>query len=378
MMTSVTGKRGIGKTYLLAKELYQRSLDGFFTIANFSHIYANIDCSAEDPDFLFQLIREIGIFKERGYELVDLDPHFIHSGIFIAIDEAHLYFSADLYKRYQNDPEFLYILKFLAQARKTDVEIWYSTQDPAKVDINWRRYTEDYIRYVPCFPFNKKIDVLVQRRRREDGTLPAPYLRREIRYRIPLLREEHHDLDPNNPTFNYQMVTGHDGRIQMGPQSTLNGSRLVRSGWLDPFPYRLYNSNQMLAMKGDPLEKDFSRLLQFSYIPHTFSRERFPTFKRLFGITAKDSALPVRQKVSDRLLPQPPQPPEGGSPLSQPVELLNNLKYMNRHKNLYPMPTNEEFPKHGRGLRRLLFARSRSQSDEGQKVAPEAAAVTGQ
>jgi len=284
MMTSVSGKRGIGKTYQLARVAYNRSKQGFFIITNFAHLYANIDCSKDDPEVLYELIRQIGVFKERGYELCDLDPRFIHSGIFIAIDEAHLYFSADLFKRYQDQAHFQYILKFLSQARKADVEIWYSSQDPAKIDKNWRRYTEDWIRYVPVVNWYKKVPILVQRPRRSDGTMPAPFYRREIRYYLPLVWEEFHKLDVENPTFDYTMQKTPDDRWIQSPKSTLQSRHIIRSGWLNPFPYKLYDSNQMLAMQGDPTETEFAKLKEYGFIKHTFKPEKFPTFKNLLTL----------------------------------------------------------------------------------------------
>lgn len=338
-MTSVSGKRGIGKTYHLSKEAYKRYKQKFFIITNFTHLYAHIDCSKDDPGVLYDIIRELGVFKERGFELVDLDPRFIHSGVFIGIDEAHLYFSADLYKRYQDDEQFQYVLKFLAQARKSDVEIWYSSQDPAKIDKNWRRYTEDWIRYVPVIPLYKKKNILVQRSRRKDGTIPLPYYRREIRYPIPLIWEEHHKLDHENPVFDYSMMRGEDGRYHLSPHSTLMGRKIVRSGWLDPFPYKLYDSYQMLAMQGDPQEKDFEKLLKFGYIEHTFQKENFPTFKNIVKAKRKDSDLPVRY-IRDRIsLPEP----EGSvfaseNQLKQPIEFLDDLAFFNHLKKSSSVP----------------------------------------
>jgi hypothetical protein len=334
MMTSVTGKRGIGKTYLLAKELYKRSQSSFFCISNFSHVYTNIDCSKEEPEYLYDIITEIGIFKERGYQMVDLDPRFIHSGVFIAIDEAHLYFSADLFSRYKSDPKFIYLLKFLAQARKTDVEIWYSTQDPAKVDINFRRYTEDYIRYVPIIPFYRKKDIWVQRPPRDDGTTPLPYLQREIRYPLPILWEEHHKLDASNPVFNYAMIGTENGSYEHGVRSTMQDRRMVLSGWMDPFPYKLYDSNQMLAMKGDPEEKDFRHILNFGFQDHTMKREKYPTFKKLIRMKRSDEEPPKRIILKDRKLPLPPKNLDHSKAvLRQPMEFLDAISFFNKKQS---------------------------------------------
>lgn len=340
MMTSVSGKRGIGKTYQLARVGYEKSKQGFFFISNFAHLYANIDCSKEDPEILYEIIRQIGVFKERGYELCDLDPRFTHSGIFIAIDEAHLYFSADLFKRYQEQAHFQYILKFLSQARKADVEIWYSSQDPAKIDKNWRRYTEDWIRYVPVIPIYVKKNILVQRPRRVDGTMPLPFFRREVRYPIPLVWEEHHKLDLDNPTFDYSMVQTPDGGYTLSPKATLQHRHIIRSGWMNPFPYRLYDSNQMLAMQGDPDSDDFGYIKKYGYIEHTFGYERFPTIKRLLGIKRKDQDLPVRRHRVGFELPAASSAAANKQVLSQPVEFLDDLKFFNKGK-IWQVPDKE-------------------------------------
>lgn len=333
MMISVSGKRGIGKTYHLAKVMYRRYRQNFFIISNFTHLYSHIDCSKESPEILYEIIKELGIFKERGYELCDLDPRFTHSGVFIGIDEAHLYFSADLFKRYQADASFQYILKFLAQARKSDVEIWYSVQDPAKIDKNWRRYTESYIRYVPVIPWYVKKNILIKRPKRPDGTEPLPYYRREIRYPIPLVWEEHHQLDQENPVFDYSMMKMPDGSMRLSPFSTLKERKLVRAGWMDTFPYKLYDSYQMLAMQGDPQEKDFRHLTGFSYIEHTMQKETFPTIKGILHLPRRDAVPPTRYVRKDLRLPEPLGAVERSqNVLKQPVEFLDDLHYFNRLK----------------------------------------------
>src|SRR5690606_9280265 len=134
------------------------SKQGYFIITNFSHVCSNIDCSREDPDVFYELLKELMLFKDSGYEMVDLFPTFKHTGVFIAIDEAHLYFSSDMYKRY-SQPKFQYIIKLLAQARKADIEIELSVQVPDKIDINWRRYIEEYINYKPMIPWRIKVPV---------------------------------------------------------------------------------------------------------------------------------------------------------------------------------------------------------------------------
>jgi len=331
MMISVSGKRGIGKTYMLSKKVYERYQQGFFTITNFTHVYANVDCSKENPEVLYEIIRQLGIFKDRGYELCDLDPRFRHSGVFIAIDEAHLYFSADLFKRYQTDERFQDVLKFLAQARKADVEIWYSTQDPAKIDKNWRRYTEEYIRYVPVIPFSYKKMVLQQRETTANGVKLPPYYRREVRYLLPLVWEEHHKLDTENPVFDYSTISTPDGSIQLSPKATLQDRFLVRSGWLDPFPYKLYDSYQMLAMRTSNNEEDFDHLTKYGFVDHTFKRERFPTLKPLLGIKRNDQEVPKRFIRNEVSLPDVSVRELGDTKgIKQPIEFLDDLAFINK------------------------------------------------
>lgn len=330
MMVSVSGKRGVGKTYMLSKKLYERYQEGFLCISNFSHVYSHIDCSQEDPKVLLDIITELGEFKDRGYELVDLDPRFEHSGVFIAIDEAHLLFSADLVKRYQSEPELQGLIRFMAQARKADIEIWYSTQDPAKVDKNFRRYTEDYIRYVPVIPYYTHKDVLQQRPTTASGYVPPPYYRREIRYPFPLFWEEHHTLDNENPVFNYSMVPGRFGDT-MSEKSTLDDRHLVRAGWMDPFPYKLYDSYQLINMLHTEIPSEFENLKGYAYIPHEMKREKFPTFKRWLGMTPND------EKVSKRYMREKIELPDlalsqrsNTNKIKQPIEFLDDLAFYNQ------------------------------------------------
>jgi hypothetical protein len=323
MMTSVSGKRGIGKTYHLSKEIYQRYLEGYFIITNFSHIYSNIDASDLSPDDFYHLLREVLLFKDLGYEVSDLFPDFQHTGIFIGIDEGHLYFSADMYKRYQEEEGFQDIIRILAQARKLDIEIWYTTQDPSKIDKNWRRYTEDWVRYTPFLSMSYK--KLLRHPSK-------PIFRRELRYPVPLVWEEWHDLDHVNPVFDYSTVTDTDGFKFLSTKSTLVKRRLKTSGWLDPFPYHLYDSNQVLAIKKAVQGMEFNHLKDFGVIPHVTRPERFPTFKKLLGMT------PNYMKVSPRLifrkleLPAPAEEVYRRNVLKQPKEFIDDLKLLNKKR----------------------------------------------
>ena len=173
MMTAVFGDRGVGKTFILAKECYKRYKQGYLVVTNFDFVYSHINYANRSPEEFYKVLAEILTFKERGLETWLLFGGFKHTGIFIAIDEGHLFFSADLWKRYQSEPVFQDVIRVLAQARKLDIEIWYTTQDPSKIDKNWRRYTEDWIRFRPVFPFRRKI--LIKHPK-------YPIYTREIRY----------------------------------------------------------------------------------------------------------------------------------------------------------------------------------------------------
>jgi len=284
MMTSVSGRRGIGKTYHLSKEVYRRYKQNFLIITNFSHIYSNIDCSYMTPDDFIELLIQLLVFKDRGYELNDLFPSFQHSGVFIAIDEGHLYFSADLYKRYQSNASFQNIIKLLAQARKQDIEIWYTCQTPDKIDKNWRRYTDDYILYKPVIPFRSKIRIPHKTK---------PIYRNEVRYWIPILWEEHHELQAEDPTFNSSFIE-RDGSIVLSPQSTLRTRSLVLSGWMNPYPYTLYNSNQVVATRTNN-EADFHNLLELGVVNGKYGPNHFPTFKKALGFPTME--IPTRIRV---------------------------------------------------------------------------------
>lgn len=317
MMTSLSGKRGIGKTYHLAKECYERYKQGYFIITNFSFVYSNIDASSLTPDEFYQLLREVLLFKDAGYEVSDLFPEFKHTGIFIAIDEGHLYFSADMYKRYQDDEDFQDIIRILAQARKMDIEIFYTTQDPSKVDKNWRRYTEDWLRFTPVLNWSYK--KLIPHESKQ-------IYRREVRYILPLVWQEVHELDHANPVFNYAVVKDENGFSSWSKLSTIRGRSMVRSGWMDPFPYKLYDSNQILALKQKSMDADFKYLKELAVVPHFMRPDKFPTIRRLLGGIPFDERMPPRMKIRDLTLPLAPGRSMSHKVLRQPVDFIDDLK----------------------------------------------------
>jgi len=279
-MTAVCGRRGVGKTYQLAKELYKRSQRGAFCISNFYHVYSNLDCSRMSPDEFYETLVEVLLFKDSGYEMYDLHPKFKTSEVFVAIDEGGLYFSADLYRRYQSNPKFQAVLKLLAQARKQDVEIWYSVQTPDKIDKNFRRFTEEYILYRPMIPLRSKVNIRDSR----------GIIHREIRIWFPILWEEVHNLPAENPVFNYKVTMDENGNVSSGESCTLVSRTLKLSGWMDPFPYTLYDSNQVLATQ--KIQQPIEKLLDMSIVPHTFKKKHFKRIRKMLGFT--DTPYPTR------------------------------------------------------------------------------------
>lgn len=318
-MTSVSGVRGIGKTAYLADVLQEHYKKGFLCISNFHHVYSHIDCS-ERQDMIIDVIREIGEFKKQGYELCDLLPSFKHTGVFIAIDEAHLIFGSDQVRRYQSDENFQFIIQFLAQARKQDVNIFYSSQNPSKIDVNWRRYTEDWIQLRP---------VLSWTRRKWTQHPSRPILRRELRYIFPLIWEEYHDLDHNQPKFNYGKTTVEDegGRTTWSKHSTVIRRRLRRTGWMKPETYKMYDSHQMIGLEPDEGAKNFEIILKnISYIPPAYvQKELFPTFKKILGIPTIPTQFPTRYKFSEILLPVI-DPPSTAKYFNQPEKKVADLR----------------------------------------------------
>jgi hypothetical protein len=316
MMTSVYGELGIGKTYHLAKEVYEHYRQGCLTITNFKHVYSRIPVR-NDPEILIEMIRQIGEFKRQGYELCDLLPTFRHGGIFMAIDEAHLTFGTEL----RDDPKMKFTLQFLSLARKQDVDIWYVVQDPAKIHKNFRRYTNDWIRYRAIIPiFRNKLVPHPTR----------PIERREKRLIIPWVWEERHRLDYENPVFNYARRYV-DGIGEWAPASTIQSRRIRRTN--DPFIHRLYDSHEMVGMKLDPEnygKESFNLLKQVAYIPYTMFPERFPTIKTVFGLRRTDMQPPTRVQVRNIDLPDV-QHDVSDQSVKQPVEFVDDISFFLKH-----------------------------------------------
>ena len=316
MMTSVSGKLGIGKTYHLAKELYENYKAGCLCISNFKHVYSHITVR-NDPEILIEIIRQVGEFKRRGYELCDLLPSFRHGGIFIGIDEAHLTFGSD----YSNKENMKFILQFLSLARKQDVNIWYVVQDPAKIHKNFRRYTTDWVKYRAVIPVFKNKFVVHPTR---------PTYRREKRLIFPWVWEELHDLDYENPIFNYQKTFTEEGFKEWSSRSTLIKRKIRRTK--DPFVFKMYDSHEMVGMKLDTdKEEDFNLLTGLSYIPHTMRKDSLPTFKKILHLKSSEDTAPTRFKFRKIILPEV-KSDIAEITVKQPEEFLDDISFFNTKK----------------------------------------------
>ena len=326
MMTSISGDRGVGKTAFLAKRVYEHFLAGDLCITNFSHVYSHIDCSKSKASTVVKIIKQLGIFKERGYEPADLLPNLRHSGIYFAIDEGHLYFPS---KAGGAKGEDFFVIKFLAQARKQDVWIEYSTQHPSKIGKDWRRYTEDYIRLRPVIPWKKWISVPHYR-----GKNALPIFQREMRIRIPWIWEELHHLDADSTDFNYNMKYEEGQPVGLAPSSTLIARKRY---WQKPFYFKLYNSRQMLSLdynKEKELEEgevEFDELFKIALVQHTMRPENFPTFKKWLHMKRNDDVLPDRLRLRDVKLPEL-DPSFSTNSILQPEKFLDDMTWLNKRK----------------------------------------------
>lgn len=292
MMVSISGERGVGKTLHLADRVYQRRKQGFFTVTNFSHAYSNLDCSGLSPEEFLQVILNIIDFKDNGYEMFNLHPSFRHTGVYIAMDEATIYFSPEMQAKLSksNPEQYTRLLNLLAQARKYDVEIDYVVQDPAKVGKDFRRYTEHYKRFRWLFKLKKMAYIPHPR---------LPIYRREHRHILDVVWEEIHDLDADNPKFNYSTITDPETGVAKWAEScTLLERHLRLTGRYKNHVLRMYNSYQPVAVKQRDYRKEFSPLRGFRIIPQDFKRDKFPTFKRFI----RKMGLHVR--ISDEFLPE--------------------------------------------------------------------------
>lgn len=303
MMLSISGERGVGKTLLLAERVYKRSKQGYFVITNFSHSHSNLDCSGLSPEEFLDVILNVIDFKSNGYEMFNLHPSFRHTGVYVAIDEATIYFSPEMQSKLSksNPEKYLRLLSLLAQARKYDVEIDYVVQDPAKVGKDFRRYTEHYVYLRWIFKLKYLANV-------PHPTLPI--FRREHRHLLDFIWYEVHDLDADNPKMNNSTITDENGVTKWAESATLVERHIRSTGRYKKRYLRMYNSYQPVAVKEELYKKEYSPLAAFRIIGGSFKKEAFPTFKaalRLAGVNAQnsDAKLPPKIGFEDIVLPPP-------------------------------------------------------------------------
>lgn len=299
-MVSISGERGVGKTLHLADRVYQRRKQGYFTITNFSHSHSNLDCSGLSAEEFLDVILNVIDFKDNGYEMYNIHPSFKHTGIYVAMDEATIYFSPEMQaKLSKSNPEkYSRLLNLLAQARKYDIEIDYVVQDPAKVGKDFRRYTEHYKRFRWLFKLKRLAYVPHPR---------LPIFRREHRHLLDVVWEEIHDLDADNPKFNYSTITDEHGVQQWAESSTLLERHLRLTGKYKRHILRMYNSYQPVAVRQQDYNKEYSPLRNFRLMDN-IKNERFPTFKaalRMIGLNIHntDEFLPEKVGFEDLVVP---------------------------------------------------------------------------
>lgn len=260
MMECWCGDRGSSKTYNISSEIMEKRKDGYFIISNMWHEDADVIISKKRPEDVFEVIKEILVLKNRGYEMVDFSPEYTHTGIYLVIDEAHLFFSADLYKRYSK-PENAYLINFMSQARKIDCHAVLSVQDPSKLDKNWRRYVEDYYECVPLVP------IRYWKKSWKTTVKGNECYSRVMRYPIPIAKVIKHKLKAEQPYFSEQQFGDPSG---FGTRVNI---RLRRFGWLRPAPYKKYNSQELIGVDVDNINLvDFPILKSFSTPSQRFEK----------------------------------------------------------------------------------------------------------
>jgi hypothetical protein len=301
MMVSISGERGVGKTLHLADRVFQRRRQGYFVVTNFTHSHSNLDCSGLSPEEFLDVILNIIDFKDNGFEMFNLHPSFKHTGVYVAMDEATIYFSPEMQGKLSkgNPDKYQRLLNLLAQARKYDVEIDYVVQDPAKVGKDFRRYTEHYKRFRWVFKMKRMAYIPHPR---------LPIYRREHRHLLDLVWEEIHDLDAENPKFNYSTITDDHGVQQWAESSTLQERHLRLTGKYKKHILRMYNSYQPVAVRQEQYQKEYSPLKNFRIVPDTFKRERLPTLKKILRLLRipvhiRDEFLPPKIGFEDLVLP---------------------------------------------------------------------------
>lgn len=284
-ITGVFGEWGTGKTAFLAERIHEKRRQGYYIVSNFSHLETNRDCSTWPTDKFVSLLKQIVTWKSKGREMVDIFPEFHHTGVFIAVDEGHLYFN-----KVVEDSEFTQALLVLfSQVRKQDVEIMYTSQEPDKISIDWRRYTKVWIRLMPVVKWYKKIPVLFK------TSMGNDCVRWETRLKIPWYRIEYHELDYKNPKFNLSTVKDEDGFSHWSRHSTIKSRSWPKK--MNKFVHTLYDSNQVLAVDPEEKEGEFDLLKEFDLVPSLIEREPVPTFKDMLRLQRFDKLIPNRYRV---------------------------------------------------------------------------------
>ncbi|PID70320.1 hypothetical protein CSB37_02960 [bacterium DOLZORAL124_38_8] len=154
-MIGYAGYFGSGKTLNMTKDLYDAHKQGAFVITNYTTTFSNLIVQSQMD--IIHLLEEILALRQNGKILGDLLPDSAqdYKKIYLAIDEAGIYFNARNWKEWR---EFPHIMDFLLQCRKLDVEIFYTVQHPTFVDANFRRVTTDWCVFskIPIIPFTRK------------------------------------------------------------------------------------------------------------------------------------------------------------------------------------------------------------------------------
>ncbi len=151
-MIAFAGYFGSGKTLNMTKELYEAHKKGAFVITNYSTSFSNLILKNQSQ--IIDCFREILALRENGKfigDLLKVKNKNLYKNIYIGLDEAGVYFNAREYKEWSKFPD---IMDFLLQCRKLKVEIYYTVQHPAFVDINFRRVTTQWVVFkkIPFFP----------------------------------------------------------------------------------------------------------------------------------------------------------------------------------------------------------------------------------
>ena len=151
-MIGFAGYFGSGKTLNMTKELKKASEQGAFIITNYNTTFSNLVLSTQEE--IINCFREILALRQNKKFIGDLlhaKNKNLYKDIFIGLDEAGIYFNSREYREWNKFPD---VMDFLLQCRKLQVEIYYTVQHPALVDINFRRVTTlwNVFKKIPVIP----------------------------------------------------------------------------------------------------------------------------------------------------------------------------------------------------------------------------------